>query len=335
MPAGQVMIERRDTILKSVDVFLKIHNAWEADVHGDKQPSDKFETAIKLCIEICQRGDIPEECKRLISAVAKMGEEWLLYENGKMDSEYRPLSAFWDSVRNVISERAGAIPYAPRVRESVARLIKEGVSRRQIARDLYGDPEWSNGFGPFCGARGEVNDAAIDEEERLNKLSPPQTTLPVDWVHPDDRNRKRTTDEEMHTRLSSLATMTQKKKSKEDPEKMLREGAFIQQVANECGLTRDEVIAIANRLEITAEEVPNLAAMRAPSEPQIHERANASLQPGSQIDDEPRITEPDPADVAMMQAADLEAEGFTPEQIGEKMGLSPRKVKKLLMMARV
>jgi len=328
MKEGRQAIERREIILNAVDTFIKIHDLWEADVYGPPQPSEKFERAVKLCTDICAGGDMPEDCRGLCGAVAKMGVEWIRYESGQMGGDHRPTKSFWDAVRDVKSERIGAVPFAPRVRESVAVLRTQGVSREQIARFNYGDPEWENGFGPFCGSRGEVNHEKIDEEERLNKLTPPQTLLPPGWIHPDDRNRKRTADENARTKLAQLQEELTRGKSTEDPLKLLREGQFANVVARECGLTLDEVHALANQNGIAVENTPNLAAMRAPQEPEINEAADRALQPGPATD-EPVGESPE------QQVARLFSQGFDKHQIADRLGLTPRKVEKLRMLARV
>src|SRR5690242_11069954 len=118
MNDGRIANERRKIILEAVDTFIKIHDAWEADMRGPTQPTERFEKALKLAVEICERGDTPQDCRRLITAVAKMGVEWLQYEAGKCvtdaHGEVRPTRQFWDAVRAVKQERAGAAPFKPR-----------------------------------------------------------------------------------------------------------------------------------------------------------------------------------------------------------------------------
>lgn len=331
MVEGREANERRDMILSAVDTFLKIHDEWEADIHGPPQPSEKFERGVLLCIEICERGDTPEDCRGLIGAVAKMGTEWLLYENGKMGADHRPTTAFWNAVRDVKKERAGAVPFVPRNRESVLTLRKQGVGDPQIARCNYGDPEWPNGYGPFLGARGEVNEAALNAEAKANERG--ETTLPADWIHPDDRNRKRQADQDARTRLSQLQkeiSANNAAKSNEDPEKLLREGQYANVVARVCGMPLDDVIALANKLGVTTDTTPNLAAQRAPQEPSINEASDRALQPA----DAPAFEMPEP-EGPEMQVARMFAQGFDKEQIAEKLGLTPRKIEKLRSLARV
>lgn len=322
MNDGRLANERRALILEAVDTFLKIHDAWEADVHGPPQPSEQFERAVQICVEICERGDQPEECRALVGAVAKMGLEWALYQNGKMGSEYRPTKAFWDAVREVKMERVGAVPFKPRKRETVKMLLDQKVGPEQIARANFADREWPNGFGPFLDARGAVDYDALDAERRANERG--ETTLPADWIHPDDRNRKRTMDETARVRLQQLRDETNKTDSREDPEALLREGQYANVVARVCGLPLDDVLAIAQRLGLDVETTPNLAARRAPSEPQINEAADRALQPTPG----PSSDMPD-AQTPAAQIQRFRAMGLGDEEIAERLGVSPRKLRKL------
>jgi hypothetical protein len=331
MQEGRQAIERRTLILNAVDTFLRIHDEWEADVHGPPQPDEKFERAVHLCIEICERGDTPADCRALIGAVAKMGTEWLLYENGKMGSDHRPTTAFWNAVRDVKRERAGAVPFTPRTRESVMTLRKQGVGDPQIARCNYGDPDWPNGYGPFLGLRGEVNEAALDAEARANEKG--ESTLPPDWIHPDDRNRKKQSEADAATRLAALQHELQAREaSAEDPEKLLREGQFANVVARVCNMPLDEVIALANKIGVSVETTPNLAAQRAPQEPVINEALGRAMDAGTP--DGPAFEMPEP-ETPEAQVARMFEQGFDKEQIAERLGLTPRKVEKLRMLSRV
>jgi hypothetical protein len=226
--------------------------------------------------------------------------------------------------------RIGAVPFKPRERETVATLRKQGVNDRQIAV-AFADAEWPNGHGPFFGNRGEPNEDAINNEIAANARG--ETTLPKDWVHPDDRHRQKQAEADALEQLTALEVQLNKGGSTEDPEKMLREGAFIQQVANCCGISTEEVYKIANRIGIKAPETPNLAALRGVGEPEINEAADRGLQarPAPELNvggfEMPHGAGP------AEQAADLQKLGWDTEQIADHMGLSPRKVKKLLAQA--
>lgn len=325
------IIERRKTILRSVDVFLKMHDAFEADVHGPPYPDENYDKAVGVCAQICLQGDSPAECKALIAAIAKMSIEWTLYQRGKEQEDHSPTRRFWETVAAVKMARIGAVPFKPRERESVRTLRKQNVGDRQIAK-MFEDPEWPNGYGPFYGSRGEHNEDAINAEAAANEKG--ETTLPKDWVHPDDRHRQKQAETDALEQLTALEQQLNPPASTEDPEKMLREGAFIQQVANCCGISTDEVYRIANRIGITPAQTPNLAATRGVGEPAINEAADRALQPrnASELnvgDDMPHGA--DPAE----QAADLQKLGWDAEQIADRLGMTPRKVKKLLLAARV
>lgn len=329
MNEGRQAIERRKLILQAVDTFFKIHDEWEADLHGPPQPSEKFERAVHVAMQICEHGDTPEDCRSLVGAVAKMGVEWILYENGKHADDYRPTKAFWDAVRQVKVERIGAAPFKPRTRETVLVLVKQGVTLEQIARANFADPEWENGFGPFLDQRGATDYAALERERAANEKG--KSTLPADWIHPDDRHRKRAAEDTARIHLQELQDELTKQVSTEDPLALLQEGQYANVVARVCNMELDDVIALANANGITVETTPNLAAMRSPQEPAINEAADRALQPTNAPDAAmgPAYEEPEGQTVGE-QAAIMAARGSDNEEIADALGLTPKKVRLLL-----
>jgi hypothetical protein len=329
MNEGRQAIERRKLILQAVDTFIQIHDEWELDKNGPAQPSEKFERAVHVAMQICEHGDTPEDCRSLVGAVAKMGVEWILYENGKHRDDYCPTKAFWDTVRTVKAERIGAAPFRPRTRETVATLIKQGVGLEQIARANFADPEWENGYGPFLDVRGATNYDALERERLANEKG--KSTLPSDWIHPDDRHRKKAAEDTARIRLQELQDEQNKQVSNEDPLALLKEGQYANVVARVCNMTLDEVMELANSEGLTVETTPNLAAMRAPSEPQINEAADRALQPNNGPDAAmgPAYEEPE-GDTIAQQAAIWAARGKDNEEIADLLGLTPKKVRLLL-----
>lgn len=315
--------ERRGLILEAVDTFIQIHDSWEADLKGPAQPTERFERALKLAVDVCERGDTPQDCRRLVAAVAKMGIEWIKYENGlhlnDPTGDVLPVRQFWEAVRDVKSERSGAVPLEPKKRESIALLRKQGLTDQMIAK-AWEDPEWPNKRGPFYGSRGEANGDAIDAEIAANAKG--ETTLPEGYIHYDDRARLKRDEENLRTRLSQLRQEAEKKVSKEDPEAMLREGQFVNVVARECGLTQNEVVDIANKIGVKPQMTPNLASQRAPSEPQINEFVERAMDAGIRREEvsseyeEPNVQSP--AD----QIARMLASGMTKHAVCEQLGIT-------------
>jgi hypothetical protein len=318
---------RRRIILDAVDTFIRIHDQWEADMSAPPQPSERFERSLKLAVEVCERGDTPQDCRRLVASVAKMGIEWLRYESGVHrsgpDGDVLPVKAFWDAVRVMKQERTGSAPVRPKSRESVALLRKQGLNDRQIAV-CWADPEWPNGYGPLFGSRGEPDCDAIEREANQQN-----SVLPADYVHYDDRVKIRNDEETLRTRLSELQQETEASQlgrdSNEDPEQMLRDGAYLNQVAMVCGMTLDEVVDLANRMGIKAEQTPNLASERAPHEPAIDPHAAAAMDATVREDDEP-----DSVETPEMQVRRLSDQGSTPEEIAERLGLTVKAVRRMM-----
>lgn len=323
------MVKRKKLILQAIDTFIKVHDDWEVDMKAPPQPHERFEKALKLAVEVCEKGDTPQDCRRLVSAMAKLGLEWLRYENGHFVSDaagdVRPAKSFWDAVRQLKIERKGSAPFQPKKRESIALLMDiQKVSPEQIARFIYADPEWENGYGPFLDHRGAVDYEALERERKE-----PGSVLGKDYVHYDDRKRLADDEETLRTRLAALAEegeLLAGNTSTEDPEQMLRDGAYLNQVATCCNMTMEEVIALAEKLGIHAESTPNLAAQRAPQEPEINPHAAAAMD--ARVRDvpyeEPTVETPE------QQVARLATQGRSAEEIAEQLGLTLKQVGRMM-----
>lgn len=310
-------MERREAILAAVDTLIRVHDEWEADPKSPVVPTERFEKAVNLCVSICAAGEIPAECRQLVAAVAVLGREWQDYSTGRQDNEFRPLGSFWDAFRAVKGARKGSQKLEPRKVEPVAILIQQGVSPKQIAYFIYGD----NGVGPFVGPRGEVLHDLIDKE-RLN----PGSVIPKDWVHPAELAAMQAQEADLETQLQNFTQEIEVDGT--DPasiEDMLREGAFINQICRAKGVTREEVIHVANHLQIQARDPENLTTLRAPHEPKITPEQDAALQPRSQPEREAAAL----ADVDEDRVMELLEQGMTPLQVAQEVGCSAQKVGKI------
>jgi hypothetical protein len=312
-------VERRESILTAVDTLIRVHDEWEADPNSPVVPTERFEKAVHLCIGICGEGDIPSDCRDLVAAVVRFGREWDAYSGGRQDNEFRPLGTFWDAFRAMRSARTGRPQYQPRTLESVAILLGQGVSPKQIAYFIYGD----NGVGPFVGPRGEVLHDLIDKERRE-----PGSVIPAGWVHPSEVALMQQHEADLTTQLQDFSQELQDADGT-DPatiEQLLIEGAFINQICRAKGVTREEVIHIANRLGVIAKDPDNLTTLRAPHEPKITPEQDAALQPHSQPESE---AEASSTDIDEDRVMELLASGMTPLQVAQEVGCSAQKVGKI------
>lgn len=271
-------MSRKSDILAAVDRLKRAHDDWESDDQSPLQPTAELERVINGTIKTCESGDVPYECRELVRAVDLMGAEWRKYESGQRTKDYRPLPAFWESLRGVWKARAGTHRPKPRRPEPVIVLISQKVSYQQIAQRIYGwfNPETERFEGPLVDDRGNPDIELIHRE-----AAAPGSVVPKDWIHPSEAER--IAEESAEAEASLEPSERHESAPAEDPatiEEMLREGAYPEQIARVKGISVNQVLAVAEQHGITPARMPNLAAMRAPQEPELTPEQDAALQPG-------------------------------------------------------
>lgn len=264
------MSDRRTAILSAVDTMIAEHDAWANDPHSPEQPTERMELAIDAAILECASGDVPSDCRELVGAMSALSVRWDDYRAGSWDGRQRPLPDFWRTFQGVMSARKGANKRGYRRPEPVAELIRQKVGYEQIARFIYGDGE----KGPF------LHDGRIRVDLILQEAEKPGSVVPADWIHPDQIRREAEDLKALNSRLNALQSRDEKRS--EDPstvEELLRQGAFPEQVARVKGISVIDVREIAAQCRLTPNELPNLAAIRAPHEPELTEEQDRAYQP--------------------------------------------------------
>lgn len=225
-------MSRFQDILDAVDAMFAAHDEWESDRTAPEQPTEKLEFAINSAIETCRYGDAPQSCRELLAAMEALGKEWAAYQNGQWDRQQRPLPAFWEAWRNVVTARSGATPIRPRRPESVSELLRQGVSYNQIAMAIYGH----RGQGPFLEDGGAVRVDLIEQQARFEDGKPgAERVIPEDWIHPAEQERVREHNQQFVHRLQRLEARQEQTRGYVEPKSVdecLQEGMLPAQVAN-------------------------------------------------------------------------------------------------------
>ncbi|HTI49766.1 MAG TPA: hypothetical protein VL475_02400, partial [Planctomycetaceae bacterium] len=264
------------------------------------------------------------DCRNLVAAMAKLGGQWVKYQNGLQTDDFRPLPDFWEAFRQMQTARQGSVARVKQTRESVELLRRDKQPDLQIAK-MYGKynfdlKKWE---GVFFTDRGVPNSALIDQEEKQ-----PGSVLTADYVHPDDAEAMARSESDLERELQALESATQGPDT--DPatiEEMLREGAFPAQIARAKGVTVSDVLKVANELGITPNEKPNLSNLRAPQEPTITAEQDAALQPRTTEAAEVQVAAEEGDDAELVaRVMQLHGKGQTPLQIAQELGISPQKV---------
>lgn len=269
-------MSRKEEILAAVDTLIQTHDEWVNDLQGPDVPTERLEFAIEEAVSVCDIGDTPEACRELATCVARLGVEWEAYKNGHMRPNHQPVDSLWGAFAAMMEARKGASPFVPKRPEPVSELVRQNVSHRQIALHIYGDGK----TGPFVDKSGQPDIRLIQQEAEK-----PGSVVPADWVHPREVELLRKHQETFSRRLTAVKNLERNDECV-DPatiEELLREGAYPNQVARAKRVPLEDVIAVMHKLAAEGVAVngtiPNLAAMRAPSERQITAAQDAALQP--------------------------------------------------------
>lgn len=241
-------------ILLAVDELLRRMTRWMNDPYGGPIVPEDVRLAIRSAALTCDQGDIPGSCRDLaVIAIPRLNEEFRAYdqrEYGKVRLENgAPGPSFWGAAKAVAVARTVADP--PRVErlEPVGVLLQQGVTYDQIARHIYG----RRGEGPFIQGSGSPDVALIQKE-----ADEPGSVIPEGWVPPWYQETVERRQRELTSKLNAFDRLECARKY-DDPatiEELLREGAFVQQIERAKGVTREDVLTVAQRIGVSPIDGP-------------------------------------------------------------------------------
>lgn len=277
-------------VLDAVDTFLTAHQTWADNDVGPAVPTAAYEAALLSLIRTCE-GDIPARCREIATAVSRLTVEWNDYAHGVKRTGRRgdqPHPSLWAAVENLATVRKGSSWRIPPLPEPVEYLISQKVSLSQIALHIYAH----KGRGPFI-----TGDGAFDQNLVLQEAKTPGSVCQPGWWEALFADEERTAVAMMRHSIAAPAHVLTDPLDiiTEDPasiEQLLREGAYPHQIAKVKKTTVEEVFRIAKEKNITPNEMPNLAAMRAPHEPDLP--AQATDGAASTATAEPHAPQPIP-----------------------------------------
>lgn len=246
------MATRITEILTAVDGCVRRIEGWMTAKPRKPEIPAEVQAGITELDFIVSTGDLPESCREVATAVARLAEDLRRYtkrEYGAIQGDGSPSPAFYASAKSLVAARQGAEAPIRERREPVAILIKQGVSYEQIAWHIYGH----RSEGPFVQPNGAPDVALIEQE-----AATPGSVIPADWLPPWEQDRAGKQKSEMAQRLKAFDTAINGRRI-EDPasvEELLRDGAFVQQIERVKGVSRAEVLDVASRCGLVAKDGP-------------------------------------------------------------------------------
>lgn len=291
---ANAMKHRKQEIVDAVSTMIDEHDRWADDPDAPEVPTQRLELAIDAAILECAHGDIPSDCRQLVTSMDVFAGEWSLYKSGKWDHQQRPMPQFWDAFRDVMAARRGATVTVKRSIEPVAELIRQKVPHAQIAT-IYGGER-----GPF------LDGGVLQVELILREAEEKGSVIPTDWVHPDAMESEQRQMENLKGKLAALQSRDSRSvKGRDKPEEatieqMIREGANVEQISSVKGVSADEVRDVAEQCGLQALEREILTGdVKSPYDPRNDREdnnddegppaANAGTQPQAQpMESEPK-----------------------------------------------
>jgi len=237
------MSRRSEQLRTAAEDFLKVHRAWAGDQRRPS-PDETYWDAVEELIEIFNAGDLPDECRRLASAVSSLAEELEVFDDREDEANVYPHAEFWSAREAIERALRGETPIELKPLESIPMLRAQGVSDRQIAL-MYG----------FKDESGNLLIGLVQKEIE----SPGSVLAAADgvagrkWVDPrlaevaaaEEASRTSSADVELAKhREAEARAEADAKPCKETPEELWEQKVSIKQAAKMLRKTEPEVAAI-------------------------------------------------------------------------------------------
>lgn len=243
---------RVEQLNEAVDRVRGFHDAWSKDAQSGPIPGEGLVSAVYTMVDIFEAGPCPPSHVLLNNAVSALNLAQVEWQDGEYGADGGPPSRYYRAMGEVfdLRNRLNAIP--PRRPASIAQLRgpQNGATDQQIARHIYGylNAEGQH-EGPLLDSRGNV-----DWEKYEKEAAEPGSVVPMDWVNPRDRAALEAIGYYDTTPAVSLgAAQPSRGEQEARAVELLRQGAFVTQVANVTGLTVAEVSALASSHAVPVE----------------------------------------------------------------------------------
>lgn len=287
-------VQRKDQIVHAVKQLVDVHDAWVADEQATLV-TENFVDAAEYAINVCTHGDLPADCRELARAVEGFGKLWAAYQ---ASGDVRPPAGIWGAFKEMVRALEGATREVSRTIEPVHVLYDQLTADKFSGRDeqiarMYGQrvelpnskPKWT---GPFFDNNERPDSELIFQQAQFEKgVKGYERVLPEGWIHPAEEARTKLHNADFENRLERIDDLKTDEKH-EDPatiEAMLREGAYVSQIAKAKHVTEEAVRAVAAEHGIEATEFEGYGAHRSDHEPAPIPEAIAALDAGRRPDD--------------------------------------------------
>jgi hypothetical protein len=239
------VVDRTTEILGTVDRLASEWDKWADDPMTPAIEEDSpLEDAIQVCVQTCDSGDVPSQCRELVDAVSRFALEHDKYRDGDFDPQtMSPWRKHAVAYSGILRARAGAAGPQKTIVESVRLLRDQKVSDRQIAV-IYGSRAPGKWVGPFFGPNEQVLSHLISQEAEN-----PGSVITADFIHPKDIAAQQLAEKNLSARLNRLQRQADEDKPRtftdSDVLAYLNEGAFAHQAARVYKLRIEEIHRIA------------------------------------------------------------------------------------------
>lgn len=299
-------MSRSETLVSSVENFLDVHTAWQAD-ENQSVITEEYQTAIEDLLFTFAEGDMPSDLREVDRAVDGLRREWDRFSEYVSQSNPNPDRQFWGAVEQLERIHQGVIAPPQKPLESIKQLMEQKVSPTQIAI-IYSH----NGAGPFM-HRGVPQPHKVIEE-----YSNPGSVLPAGFVHPAHAAKQKAA-QEAKDRWVSRQKAKASAAPKAGPEtfaELFAQGVTVEQIALIKCCSESEVLAEAKKLGVTPKTLEAIG--RGPFDPEMSESDHHFLKGYTTAAE--AVTD-DPADVDDESGEDIEEdadEEIQPEPLSDE-----------------
>jgi hypothetical protein len=214
----------------ALDNFERIHTEW-VDNPNRVIPDATYWDGVIALLEVFDHGDMPELMKPFGEAIAKLDAALCEFDDRSDINNHMPKDGFWAAVEGIFNLRKQQkIAYRPKRLETIAELNQQDVPLWQIAK-IYA-------LVDECGKP--------DTEAVKAEIAKPGSVITPDWVHPDERERRRLV-QQQDERRKTITAATQKKVSDAKPvcsetcENLWKQKVGVEQAAKMLRRSEDEI----------------------------------------------------------------------------------------------
>ena len=222
---------RIDELRDAVQAVIRSHDEWRNDnSEASILPSEQMRQAAFDAEREFERGPVPRRAVNLFAAVVAYADQWRQYETDQ-ERDGQPRPSFWRAYNQILHLSDSVKPRKMKRVEPVRDLLAmDSMPTDQVAK-MYGGNR-----GPF------MEDGVVLEHLLRQERDNPGSVIPADWTHPDNEIPA----DELIPAIGQPEPVDIEATREAKALQLLREGQFVDVIADVCKLPLERVEALAS-----------------------------------------------------------------------------------------